>query len=117
MAQVARARHAHLRLGAVRALQRRRSSRFDEAIRNADSANELRLNIKLKSKRGEPAVSAFGGLSIDPVTQPADLEERAHQKMVQMQESRRRFEEEQLKQLREKKRQAEAAAAAAVKAP
>ena len=27
---------------------------FDEAIRNADSANELRLNIKLKSKRGEP---------------------------------------------------------------
>ena len=90
---------------------------FDEAIRNADSANELRLNIKLKSKRGEPAVSAFGGLSIDPVTQPADLEERAHQKMVQMQESRRRFEEEQLKQLREKKRQAEAAAAAAVKAP
>src|SRR4029453_13094458 len=30
---------------------------FDEAIRNADSANELRLNIKLKSKRGEPAVS------------------------------------------------------------
>jgi twitching motility protein PilU len=28
---------------------------YDEAIRNADSANELRLNIKLKSKRGIPA--------------------------------------------------------------
>lgn len=26
----------------------------DEAIRNADSANELRLQIKLNSKRGEP---------------------------------------------------------------
>jgi twitching motility protein PilU len=28
---------------------------YDEAIKNADSANELRLNIKLKSKRGAPA--------------------------------------------------------------
>ena len=27
---------------------------YEEAIRNADSANELRLNIKLKSRRGEP---------------------------------------------------------------
>lgn len=35
---------------------------YDEAIRNADSANELRLNIKLKSRRGEPA--AAGGLSL-----------------------------------------------------
>lgn len=31
---------------------------YEEAIRNADSANELRLNIKLKSKRGEPASSS-----------------------------------------------------------
>jgi twitching motility protein PilU len=29
---------------------------YDEAIRNADSANELRLNIKLNSKRREPQV-------------------------------------------------------------
>jgi twitching motility protein PilU len=28
---------------------------YEEAIRNADSANELRLNIKLKSSRGVPA--------------------------------------------------------------
>ena len=84
---------------------------FDEAIRNADSANELRLNIKLKSKRGEPKNSEFGGLSLNPMTQPADLDERAHQQMLQKQESRRRFEEEQLKQLREKKRLAEAAGA------
>jgi twitching motility protein PilU len=86
---------------------------FEEAIRNADSANELRLNIKLKSKRGEPAPTDFGGLSLNPMTQPADLEEREHQKMLEKHDSRRRFEEEQLKQLREKKRLAEAAAAAA----
>jgi twitching motility protein PilU len=35
---------------------------YEEAIRNADSANELRLNIKLKSARGEP--SAAGGMSL-----------------------------------------------------
>lgn len=35
---------------------------YDEAIRNADSQNELRLNIKLKSSRGEP--SSVGGLSL-----------------------------------------------------
>ena len=84
---------------------------FDEALRNADSSNELRLNIKLKSRRGEPKASEFGGLSLNPMTQPADLEERAHQKLVQMHESRKRFEEEQIKQMREKKRLAEEAAA------
>lgn len=31
---------------------------YDEAIRNADSANELRLQIKLKSRRGEVARKA-----------------------------------------------------------
>lgn len=36
---------------------------YDEAIRNADSTNELRLAIKLKSKRGEP--SAFSGMSLE----------------------------------------------------
>jgi twitching motility protein PilU len=30
---------------------------YDEAIRNADSANELRLNIKLNSKRGTPTAA------------------------------------------------------------
>ena len=37
---------------------------YEEAIRNADSANELRLNIKLKSARGEPASTASAGLSL-----------------------------------------------------
>jgi twitching motility protein PilU len=37
---------------------------YEEAIRNSDSANELRLNIKLKSKRGEPPSAAPSGLSL-----------------------------------------------------
>ena len=30
---------------------------YEDAIHNADSANELRLNIKLKSSRGTPAAA------------------------------------------------------------
>ena len=35
-------------------LQRRHNFPYDEAIRNSDSANELRLNIKLNGTRKEP---------------------------------------------------------------
>jgi twitching motility protein PilU len=45
---------------------------FDEALRNADSANELRLNIKLKSARGEPQTSAFMSLSLEPTAPPPE---------------------------------------------
>lgn len=50
---------------------------YDEAIRNADSANELRLQIKLKSKRGEsgtPVSTQGGGLSLhqDPEDEKAE---------------------------------------------
>jgi twitching motility protein PilU len=83
---------------------------FDEAIRNADSANELRLNIKLKSERGEPAASGFMSLSIEQGPTPEELEEQRHQEMLKQQENRRKFEEQQLAELREKKRLAEAAA-------
>ena len=38
---------------------------YEEAIRNADSANELRLNIKLKSTRGEPASASGMALSLN----------------------------------------------------
>ncbi|PTQ86945.1 twitching motility protein PilU [Agitococcus lubricus] len=41
---------------------------YEDAIRNADSANELRLNIKLKSKRGEPASNVGLNLSFDKST-------------------------------------------------
>ena len=76
---------------------------FDEALRNADSTNELRLNIKLKSRRGEPKATDFGGLALNPITVPAELEDA---------ETRRKREEAELAELREKKRLAEAAAAA-----
>lgn len=39
---------------------------YDEAIRNADSANELRLQIKLKSTRGSGQPVPAGGLSLQP---------------------------------------------------
>ena len=36
---------------------------YEEAIRNADSKNELRLRVKLESKRGAEAAEA-GGLEL-----------------------------------------------------
>jgi twitching motility protein PilU len=84
---------------------------FEEAIRNADSANELRLHIKLKSERGEPPPSDFMALEIEAAgPTPEQLEEQRHQEMLKQQETRRRLEDAQLEQLREKKRLAEAAA-------
>ena len=47
---------------------------YEEAIRNADSANELRLSIKLKSKRGEPVSETSEVLSFDQ--SPAPDEEK-----------------------------------------
>jgi twitching motility protein PilU len=38
---------------------------YEEAIRNSDSANELRLNIKLRGTRGEPSGSASGAFNLE----------------------------------------------------
>jgi len=76
---------------------------FEEAVRNADSANELRLNIKLKSRRGEPSAFGESSLSIDMGPSAEDLAKEAHAK----QDARRRAEDEELARLREKKRLAE----------
>ncbi|RJF99081.1 PilT/PilU family type 4a pilus ATPase [Noviherbaspirillum saxi] len=38
---------------------------YDEAIRNADSANELRLQIKLRATRGQPGEASGFNLAID----------------------------------------------------
>jgi twitching motility protein PilU len=84
---------------------------FEEAIRNADSANELRLNIKLKSTRGEPPASAFMSLSIDDGPSPEELEAQRHEEMLNQLETRRRREEEELEALRQKKRLAQESAA------
>jgi twitching motility protein PilU len=48
---------------------------YDDAIRNADSANELRLNIKLKSQRGEPQVAAGLALELEDVPTEEEVEE------------------------------------------
>ena len=47
---------------------------YEEAIRNADSANELRLQIKLKGARKETEAASGFNLSIDeekPEAEPA----------------------------------------------
>jgi twitching motility protein PilU len=62
---------------------------FEEAIRNADSANELRLAMKLKSKRGEPAGSGGPELSFDKELSPDELE-AARQEEQRKQEQRKR---------------------------
>jgi twitching motility protein PilU len=53
---------------------------YEEAIRNADSANELRLNIKLKSKRGEPATAASMSLTYDKKPMPEEAKDIEKQK-------------------------------------
>ncbi len=72
---------------------------FDEALRNADSANELRLNIKLKSERGEPEVSAFMSLALEQEAQtPEQIEaQRTEEARVQA-ATRRRLEDEAARQ-------------------
>ena len=79
---------------------------YEEAIRNADSANELRLNIKLRSPRGEPATSSALSLSIHegPTEEERQLELQKHQ------EKKRQMEQERLlerKRELDRKREAE----------
>jgi twitching motility protein PilU len=79
---------------------------YEEAIRNADSANELRLNIKLKSERGEPASAAAVALSIDHGPSEEELEAQRAEELKKQKEKRRQMEEEQLAKLQEMKNQA-----------
>ncbi len=82
---------------------------FEEAIRNADSANELRLNIKLRSKRGEPsALGDSGGLSLDMGEDDEQEEVGAVEALRRKNEARHKAEDEEMARLREKKRLAEA---------
>jgi twitching motility protein PilU len=71
---------------------------YEEAIRNADSANELRLNIKLKSPRGEPA-SAGLALSMQEEPSPEELERQRQQELLKQQERKRQIEQERLERL------------------
>ena len=80
---------------------------YEEAIRNADSANELRLNIKLKSERGEPASAAGLALSIHEEPAEEDLAEKRHQEQKLQQEKRRQLEDQELQKLQAEKLQRE----------
>lgn len=69
---------------------------YEEAIRNADSANELRLNIKLKSQRGEPAMAAGAALELKHEPTPAEVEEMRREELRKQQERRDEIELERL---------------------
>ena len=76
---------------------------YDEAIRNADSANELRLNIKLRSERGEPAQAAGLTLALEPdAPTPEELETKRQEELVKQQMRKAEIERER----KEKERQA-----------
>ena len=76
---------------------------YEEAIRNADSANELRLNIKLKSSRGEPAMAASAALTMEEEPSAEELREIRRQELLRQDERRRELEEAQLAKMREKR--------------
>jgi len=61
---------------------------YDEAIRNADSANELRLNIKLKSQRGEPDVAAGLALELHDAPSKEEAEAIRREELRKQQEKR-----------------------------
>ena len=73
---------------------------FEEALRNADSANELRLNIKLKSKRGEPAGASGLSLSLHEEPSAEELEKKKHDEELEQAKKRREKEEAELSRLR-----------------
>jgi len=71
---------------------------YDEALRNADSSNELRLNIKLRSQRGAPAVGigADAELTFDQgVTAAPDLDKARKEELERQVQRRREFEKKQ----------------------
>ena len=79
---------------------------WEEAIRNADSANELRLNMKLKSKRGVPE-SANEGPTLSFDKEPTPEEEAAERAAEQLKAQQKRREQEDLEM--EKRRLARSA--------
>jgi twitching motility protein PilU len=80
---------------------------YEDAIRNADSANELRLNIKLKSKRGEPATKAAMDLSYDAGPSEAELEAMRRAELERQALKRKQLEDEQLAAAKREKRKIE----------
>ena len=81
---------------------------YEEAIRNADSANELRLNIKLKSRRGEPQGGSGLTLTMDTGPSEEEIEAARRAELAQQEQRRREFEEKELERMRREKAQREA---------
>lgn len=77
---------------------------YDDAIRNADSANELRLSIKLKSQRGEPTTAAGMALSFDQEPTPEEVEKLRQEELERQAVKRRELEDRELQRLQEEKR-------------
>jgi twitching motility protein PilU len=76
---------------------------YEEALRNADSANELRLAMKLKSKRGEPATASGPTLSFDKEPTPEELETMREAERARQQQRKRELEDQELeKKMKEK---------------
>ena len=78
---------------------------YEEAIRHADSANELRLNIKLRSARGEPASASGIALSLDEEPSLEEIEAIRQEELKKQQEKKRVMEETELAKLRQEKQQ------------
>ena len=71
---------------------------YEEALRNADSANELRLNIKLRSRRGEPAGLSEGGMELTldgqaPVMTKEQIEKARAEELARQQQRRAELEQ------------------------
>jgi twitching motility protein PilU len=92
---------------------------YEEAIRNADSANELRRAIKLKSPRGEPSSSSGFTLSIDAQPTGEELAKQREQELAAQQEKKRQLELERIAEQKlalQKKRELEDQELAALRA-
>ena len=76
---------------------------YEEAIRNADSANELRLNLKLKSRRGEPAGATGLELSYDKAPSPEEVEQQRLEELARQQQKRRELEDQEIAAARQKR--------------
>ncbi|ANQ85740.1 twitching motility protein [Azoarcus olearius] len=66
---------------------------YEEAIRNADSVNELRLAIKLKSQRGEPGTASGMELSFDQAPTPEELEAMREEEQKNQEIHRQEFQQ------------------------
>jgi twitching motility protein PilU len=69
---------------------------YEEAIRNADSANELRLAMKLKSKRGEPAGADGPMLSLDHAPSTEEVEAMRQEELRKQAQRKRELEDQEL---------------------